>query len=206
MLKICLAGVGPGGEKYVLPVVREQVEAADVLLGGARATAPFLSLQKEIIPLTGKLEGLAERLRKLAALKKIVVLVSGDPGFYSLLAYLRRHFTAAELEVLPGVSSMQVAFARLAEPWQDATLLSAHGRNGEELLPSLLRPGKKAILTDQQWTPGRIAKMILGAGGSDTGVALCYRLTTPAEEIQRTRLSLLDAATAGDCVMVIEDA
>ncbi|MCR3921061.1 MAG: precorrin-6y C5,15-methyltransferase (decarboxylating) subunit CbiE, partial [Firmicutes bacterium] len=179
------------------------VQTTDVIVGGARATTPFVHLQKEIIPITGKLDGLAEIIRTQAQRKKVAVLVSGDPGFHSLLAYLRRHFKAEELEVIPGVSSVQVAFARLGEPWQDALLLSAHGRNAHELLPLLLTNAKKAILTDGVWTPGRIAALLLNAGAQDAKVALCRHLTTLRESIEVTRLQLLHEDEEGDCVMVI---
>lgn len=205
MRKITIAGTGPGGEEYILPVVRVKAAEADVLVGGERALGPFLGSGKEMIPVTADLAGLADTIRALAREKQVMVLVSGDPGFYSLLSFLRRHFSAAELEVIPGVSSLQVAFARLGEPWQDALLMSAHGRNAGVLLPLLLAPGKKAVLTDRSWTPGRIAGLILGAGGRDAPVALCRRLTMPDEAVERTTLSALDGSEEGDCVMVIFD-
>lgn len=205
MRKITVAGTGPGGEEYILPIVRAKAAEADVLVGGDRALGPFLHLGKENIPVTADLAGLADAIRGLAQSKQVMVLVSGDPGFYSLLSFLRRHFSAAELEVIPGVSSLQAAFARLGEPWQDALLMSAHGRNADALLPLLLAPGKKAILTDRSWTPGRIAGLILGAGGCDAPVALCRRLTMPGEAVERTTLSALDGSEEGDCVMVIFD-
>ena len=205
MHKIMVLGTGPGGEDYILPVVRKKAAQADVLVGGQRALTPFADLHKEVLPVTADLAGLAVSLRELAKTKNVAVLVSGDPGFHSLLAYLRRHFTADQLEVVPGVSSMQVAFARLGIPWQEAKLLSAHGRDGEDLVPMLLAPGKKGILTDRKWTPGRLAKMILQAGGQDQAVALCRRLTTAEEDVVMTRLSILDGTEEGDCVMVILD-
>lgn len=204
--KITVAGVGPGGEDYILPAVREAAVSADVLAGGRRALAPFDNLNKPTLAVTGDLSGLADQLRELSREKKVTVLVSGDPGFYSLLAYLRRHFSAGELTVIPGVSSVQVAFARLGEPWQDASLLSAHGRDAEEVLPLLLATGKKAVLTDRVWTPGRIAGAMLAAGARDAKVALCRNLTTDREEICHTRLSGMDGSEEGDCVMVIFDA
>ncbi|EEG78266.1 precorrin-6y C5,15-methyltransferase (decarboxylating) subunit CbiE [Dethiobacter alkaliphilus] len=205
MNRIMVLGIGPGGEDYILPVIRKKAAEADVLVGGRRAVDPFAHLGKELIPVTADLQGLALKLGELAKTKKVAVLVSGDPGFHSLLAYLRRHFSATELEVLPGVSSVQVAFARLGVPWQGAMLLSAHGREGNDLLPSLMVAGKKAILTDGKWTPGRLAKLVLENGGEDAPVALCRRLTTPAEEVVITRLSRLDGSEEGDCVMVILD-
>ncbi len=203
--RVTVAGAGPGGEGYILPAVSDAVAAADVLVGGQRALSPFSALGKEVLPVTADLAGLAEQLKVLAREKKVVVLVSGDPGFYSLLTYLRRHFSAEELEVIPGVSSVQVAFARLAEPWQDAAFFSTHGREGADILNDLLSPGKKAVLTDKVWTPGRIAKAMLDCGARDSLVALCYSLTTVDEKICLTKLSALTDTDEGDCVMVIID-
>ncbi|NLM52755.1 MAG: precorrin-6y C5,15-methyltransferase (decarboxylating) subunit CbiE [Firmicutes bacterium] len=203
MQKIVVAGVGPGGQEYILPIVKQKAAEADVLVGGKRALAPFQTGQKELIELTGRLAGLEKTLRNLAKTKKVLVLVSGDPGFYSLLAYLRRFFAPEDLEVYPGVSSVQVAFARLCVPWQKAKLLSVHGRDAAEILPDLLAPGVKAVLTDNHWTPGRLARLILAAGGSDSPVYLCRHLTTPKEEIVQSSLSELSIDEEGDCVMVI---
>jgi precorrin-6y C5,15-methyltransferase (decarboxylating) CbiE subunit len=203
MNRIVVAGAGPGGEDYILPVVWRKAAEADVLAGGERALAPFLGLGKETLPITADLSRLAGRLQRLAQDRKVVVLVSGDPGFYSLLSFLRRHFAADELEVIPGISSLQAAFARLAEPWQSAVLLSAHGRDAATLLPSLLLPGTRAVLTDRSWTPFRLAELILGAGGKDCGVTLCYGLTGPKEKIIPATLAAIDNTAEGDCVMVI---
>jgi cobalt-precorrin-7 (C5)-methyltransferase len=205
MAKILVAGVGPGGEEYILPVVRRLVADADVLAGGERALIPFRELGKKLLPVTADLEALVKALRERPPDCKVVVLVSGDAGFFSLLGTLRRHFPPGELEVYPGISAVQVAFARLGELWHDASLLSAHGRDGAALLPDLLAAGKKAILTDRNWTPGRLAGLLLAASGRDAAVSLCYHLTCPDEKIVRTRLSCLNGEEDGDCVMVIHD-
>lgn len=203
--KVTVAGVGPGGESYILPAVREAVAAADVLFGGQRALSPFFEMGKEMLFVTADFSGLAAQLKVLAREKRVVVLVSGDPGFYSLLTYLRRYFNAEELDVIPGVSSVQVAFARLAEPWQDAVFFSTHGRDVTKILQALLLPGKKAVLTDKVWTPGRIARAMLEGGARDSAVVLCHSLTTANEQICQTKLSALTDLEEGDCVMVIID-
>jgi len=203
MSKIVVAGVGPGGEDYILPVVTKKAAEADLLVGGERALAPFRAMGKETFTVTADLPALARKLREEFTARKITVLVSGDSGFYSLLDFLRRYFSADELEVYPGISSVQAAFARLGETWHDATLLSVHGRAGAELLPALTAPGRKAVLTDNNWTPGRLAHLILDAGGLDRKVSLFYRLTCPDEKTVHTRLLALSDTVEGDCVMVI---
>lgn len=203
MAKLVVAGSGPGGADYVLPAVMQKAREADLLVGGERALTPFHFLNKETLAIGSDLPALVRELRSRFREQSVVVLVSGDPGFYSLLKFLRMYFAPEELEVIPGVSSVQVAFARLGVPWQDAVLLSAHGRDGRELLPGLLKPGKKAVLTDSTWTPARLAALMLEAGAPDVPVALCCRLTLPGEEILRSRLSGV-TGTEGDCVMVID--
>ncbi|MBS4021040.1 MAG: precorrin-6y C5,15-methyltransferase (decarboxylating) subunit CbiE [Dethiobacter sp.] len=205
MAKIVVAGAGPGGEEFILPVVWRKAAEADVLVGGERALAPFRGLGKETLAVTADLSLLVSQLHRLAKERKVVVLVSGDPGFYSLLSFLRRHFSAEELEVIPGISSLQAAFARLAEPWHAVALLSAHGRDANEILPALLAGGKKAVLTDRCWTPHRLASLMLGAGSKDRRVSLCYRLTGPDEQITHTTLATLNNTVEGDCIMVIHD-
>ena len=58
--------------------------------------------------------------------------MSGDPGYYSLLDALKRDFPSGLIEVIPGLSAMQLAFARLALPWHEASLLSFHGRRPDD--------------------------------------------------------------------------
>ena len=73
---------------------------------------------------TGSYEFIGENLAR----QDVVVMVSGDPGYYSLLDALRRGFPQEAIQVIPGISSFQLAFARLALPWHEAELLSFHGR------------------------------------------------------------------------------
>ena len=57
------------------------------------------------------------------------MLVSGDPGCFSLAGSVIRRFGLRRCRVLPGISSVQLAFARVGQPWHDAVLVSLHGRN-----------------------------------------------------------------------------
>ena len=59
----------------------------------------------------------------------IGILVSGDPMLYSLYRMVVRTFPAAEVDIVPGISSVQAFAARLGESMEDARLVSGHGRN-----------------------------------------------------------------------------
>ncbi len=88
----------------------------------------------------------------MAAGRPAVLLASGDPLWFGIGRLLLQHFSPAQLRFHPAPSSLQLAFARLGRPWQDASWISLHGRDPEPLAAALQkRPAALAVLTD----PGR---------------------------------------------------
>ena len=122
------------------------------------------------------IEGLLNYIAEESRHGQVVVMVSGDPGFYSLLPALRRRFPRERLQVIPGISSVQLAFARVAEPWQDANLLSFHGREiADEVL--LYRPGRTlSFLTDRLHRPREIAARLLQLDWPEDDAVLAMRV------------------------------
>ena len=87
------------------------------------------------------------------------------------------------VEIIPSVSSVQLLFARLGEPWQHVRILSAHGRPIEPVIGPALSARYSAILTDDQHSPARIAGALLDAGMEDCRAVVGERLGGPAERI-----------------------
>ncbi len=108
---------------------------------------------------------------------RVVVLASGDPGFFGIVRALRAR--GAKPTVIPAVSSVALAFARLALDWDDALVVSAHGRDPERALAAALAHPKAAILT----APGtaRELGLELAAAGRRVYVAEC--LGSPSERV-----------------------
>ena len=107
---------------------RERLRAASLVMGGRRHLRD--------VELPAGVRTIALRDDPAAALRAVaeepgdvVVLASGDPGFFGVLRLLREHAPADALEVLPAVSSVTLAFARAGLPWDDAVVVSAHGRD-----------------------------------------------------------------------------
>ncbi|MCR5346793.1 MAG: precorrin-6y C5,15-methyltransferase (decarboxylating) subunit CbiE [Fretibacterium sp.] len=122
--ELIVAGVGPGAEEQTTSAVRAVIRVADCVVAAPR----HLSLA-EGHPNIITLGGFRTTFDKMEAQEgSVVVLVSGDPGLYSLLPLLMRHFPGVPLRVLPGVSSLQCLCAAVGETWQDAAVLSGHGR------------------------------------------------------------------------------
>lgn len=101
----------------------------------------------------------------------IVLLASGDPMFFGIGRRAVKEFGKEIIEILPDLSSIQIAFSRIKEPWDDAFLMSLHGGPDPEKrrrlpytindIPSLLqRCNKIAILTDRENNPSEIAKVL----------------------------------------------
>lgn len=108
---------------------------------------------------------------------RVVVLASGDPGFFGIVRALRAR--GATPRVIPAVSSVALAFARLGLDWDDALVVSAHGRDQERALAAALARPKTAILT----APGtaRELGLELAAEGRRVYVAEC--LGSPSERV-----------------------
>ncbi|WP_433174621.1 precorrin-6y C5,15-methyltransferase (decarboxylating) subunit CbiE [Actinoallomurus sp. CA-150999] len=124
-----------------------------------------------------------------AAGDDVVVLASGDPGFFGILRSLREHGHAPE--ALPAVSSVAAAFARIGLPWEDAVVVSAHGRDPRTAVNACRAMPKVAVLTSPACGPGEIGAELAGwdrvlwvaerLGGPEERVVRC----TPAEAATR---------------------
>lgn len=188
---ITVVGIGPGGSDYIIPAARAAIEQAEVLVGGARALATYARRGMPTKVIDRELAGVLDFIARYSETRRVVVLVSGDPGFYSLLPALRRRFSPPQLRVIPGVSAMQLAFARLGEAWQDADVFSFHGRDVAPETLAYRRGRKMAFLTDPQHTPQYIARLLRRQGWPNVPVAVCQRLSYPDEEIR-----IIDLAAA----------
>ncbi|MEV0401285.1 precorrin-6y C5,15-methyltransferase (decarboxylating) subunit CbiE [Actinoallomurus sp. NPDC050550] len=115
-----------------------------------------------------------------AARDDVVVLASGDPGFFGILRSLREHGHAPE--VLPAVSSVAAAFARIGLPWDDAVVVSAHGRDPRTAVNACRAMPKVAVLTSPACGPGEIGAEL---AGWDRVLWVAERLGGPGERVVR---------------------
>ncbi|MFM7651331.1 MAG: precorrin-6y C5,15-methyltransferase (decarboxylating) subunit CbiE [Vulcanococcus sp.] len=124
----------------------------------------------------------------LALGQSAVVLASGDPLWFGIGRLLLQRFPAERLRFHPAPSSLQLAFARIGRPWQDATWISLHGRDPEPLAARLQqRPPALAVLTDPGRGGAETVRRLLKASGLEAAYAvwLCERLGHPAERVLR---------------------
>jgi len=118
----------------------------------------------------------------------MVVLASGDPLWFGIGRLLLQRFGAERLRFQPAPTSLQLAFARIGRPWQDASWISLHGRDSEPLAAALQRrPPALAVLTDPGRGGAEAVLTLLRASGLQQayGVWLCERLGHPEERVRR---------------------
>ncbi|MDK2820527.1 MAG: cobalt-precorrin-7 (C5)-methyltransferase [Clostridia bacterium] len=192
---LTVVGIGPGSPEYLTPAAYKAALMAEVLVGGKRALGLFKDLEKDKHVISGNLEKLYNYLLQRYG-RKTAVLVSGDPGFYSLLKWLKGKFPNEDITVIPGISSVQLAFSYLKEGWEDVTFLSLHGRTLEKLDAYIddLSKGctKLAILTGGANNPSAIGKYLVSKGiSSDMKLWLGIDLGTEHEEIHQVTIKEL---------------
>lgn len=200
--KVYVIGMGPGADDYVIPVARRCIEESDLLLGDERLTRLFARPSQELV-LKGEPPAAVTFILANRERLKIAVLVSGDPGLYSFLGVLSRYLAKEEYEVIPGISTVQLAFARIKECWEDAFVLSLHGRRADELARAVREHPKVAILTDPHWSPRAIAQHLLEHGIEDREFITCENLSYPQERIIRGSIREALSAKVGDGLSVV---
>ena len=162
MSSISVVGIGLDGIEGLTSATLELVNQAEILVGSRRHLHYFPQHLAEKIVIANFQQDLASVQTHFNNGKRIVVLASGDPLFFGIGRLLIAKFPQADFRFYPHCSSLQLAFNRLQIPWQDAELISVHGRNSDELITSLKQGKEKiGILTDSDNHPGAIARLYL---------------------------------------------
>jgi cobalt-precorrin-7 (C5)-methyltransferase len=201
--KIIIVGCGPGAEEYITPAARSAAAKAEVLIVSERLKRLFPECPAERIDSgtdVPKILSLMAERRNTGL--QVVLLATGDPGIASLAQPVIRCFGRENCEVIPGISSIQVAFARLGLGWQEARILTAHHKNPRVSAADLSSVEKIAILGGRPdalaWAAGLIKEL-----GGGRRIFLCEDLTLPNEKIREIDVSALTAAPVSTRAIVL---
>ena len=163
--KIIVAGIGPGGEDYITPAAQKKIRGAKFLVGGRRALSEFATENQSTCAITKDLDAPIDFIREKISFGDVVVMVSGDPGYYSLLDLLRKNFPPSQIEVIPSISALQLAFAKISLPWHAATLASFHGRQPSREVLQFAAGKILGLLTDAEFNSASISKLLVDECG-----------------------------------------
>lgn len=217
MAKLNIVGVGPGSADYVTPAARKAVQQAQLVIGAQRSLALFnqeIKLEKVVLTAKNLDECLKEAAKAVQAEKPVAILSTGDPGFSGLLHTIMESglFSTQQINVVPGISSIQVCAARLNLSWDNTRLFTFHqGRvsdDQKEKLVSAYQCGRTILLLPdaKNFTPKDIAALLIKTGADkQTQVYICENLTLENERIISTTLEEAQGLTFDSLsVMVIK--
>ncbi len=161
----------------------ELIRSADVLMGGRRHLDQFRNLTMAKKEITAHVADTIEFIRTRKQDGHIVVLASGDPLFFGIGGTIARELGPDELTIVPNISSIAGAFARIGEPWSHARVISLHGRNAKlDLLEALKDDAPIAVFTDPKQTPTWLAGWLDDKGMDHLRMAVFEQLGTPWEK------------------------
>ena len=209
--KIYIIGIGPGSSEYLTKKAIDTVKASDYTVGSTRAIELFDDVQNTI---AFNVKELVDTLRQGVQLaydgNTVSILSTGDPGFSGVLNTVLRlsgeiGFDEKSIEVIPGISSLQLAAARCHIQWDNANVMTFHGReNIEEILP-VINNGKTTIALPSRKVKD-MAQFLLDNGvEADREVTVCERLSYPDERIVSATLKdIADSEFTYMCIIVIK--
>jgi precorrin-6Y C5,15-methyltransferase (decarboxylating) len=189
MSKIPVIGIGPDGIAGLSARTREVLAAAEVVFGSESALRLVPEFPGERVTIGADLPAAVEKIRECLGHKRIAVLAVGDPLFYGTARYLCERIGADHFEVIPHVSSMQLAFARIKESWEEAYLTDLSARPLEEVLDRIRTAETVGLFTSEEATPARVARELLARGIDYFTAWVCENLGGKDERITRGELA-----------------
>jgi len=204
--KVTIVGCGPGAKKFLTGYAMQHIINAEVLIGSRRLLSLFPDADADIYVLSNNYKLLITRIVSLRKKnKKVVVLVSGDPGFFSYSKLIVDKLGTEKCEVIPGISSVQLAFAKIGRTWNDAYFMSLHGRSGKlaAVVKRISDNDKVAVLTDNANNVKLIAKKLLETGVKERKIFVCENLSLEKERIREFDVSSILKIRVSDLNVVI---
>ena len=208
--KIYIIGIGPGSSEYLTKKAIDTVNASDYTVGSTRAIDLFDDVSGKIaFNVKDLLDKLEEGVKLAIDGNTVSILSTGDPGFSGVLNTVLRisdekGFDKQNIEVIPGISSLQLAAARCHIQWDNANVMTFHGReNIEDILP-VINNGKTTIALPSRKVRD-MAQFLLDNGVSENrkGV-VCERLSYPDEKIVESTLKeIAQSEFTYMCIIVI---
>lgn len=201
---ITIVGCGPGGEGWLGDVARQAIAEADRIAGVPNLLERLAPAGVEQIAVGRDVEAALDRIAARCEARHTVVLVTGDPGICSLAKSVIRRFGRACCRVIPGVSSVQAAFAALGLDWTDARIVGGHAQP-PDIAPSELRNVPVvAVLTGHPQT-GEWLSRLAALPGCCWQLHACRDLTLPTECVETvTADQLADAAAQPRTIIVFQ--
>ncbi|MGQ9504596.1 MAG: precorrin-6y C5,15-methyltransferase (decarboxylating) subunit CbiE [Thermogutta sp.] len=180
--KIFVVGIGEDGLAGLTDYARRLIESADLVVGEQHCLDLVGEIAGQRISVSSNLEEIVETITANRD-KRIVILALGDPLFYGTAHYLWDKIGKEYFEIVPHVSIMQMAFARVKESWEDALLVNLAHISLEDLFNQIRGAETVGMFTTDELPPNVIAQRLLATGLNYFTAYVCENLGAPNERV-----------------------
>ncbi len=186
--RLVIVGIGDDGMAGLTEAARRVVHEADVVLGAASTLRLLDQSPGRRVTLEPEMPEALRQVREALGARSPVLVSGGDPLFYGVARYLCDRLGKDQFEVIPHVSSMQLAFARVKESWDDAYLTSLAGRPFEAIVDRVRTAEKVGLFSSDDHPPSRIFRELLDRGIDYFKAYVCENLGSPDERVTQGEL------------------
>lgn len=179
---ICIVGVGDDGIEGLTTSTVDIICQADLLVGPVSMTESFRADVGDTWDPGSDYEALSLRIDSDGD-QKVVVLAAGDPLFYGTAQFLCDRIGKAKIRVIPNVSTMQLAFARVKENWDEAYLTDLGNQSINQVVQKIRSAERVGLFTTSENTPQLLASTLLAARIDYFTAYVCENLGSPDERV-----------------------
>ncbi|MEM9586381.1 MAG: precorrin-6y C5,15-methyltransferase (decarboxylating) subunit CbiE [Planctomycetota bacterium] len=189
-----IVGIGDDGVDGLTGQARQLIQDAGVLIGNRGLLDKVPESSGRRVETAGDLDQLRETIQSLGD-ETAVLLAGGDPLFYGIARYLTETFGKDQFEVVPHVSSMQLAFARVKESWDDAYLSNLATQPLDRVVDSIRVAERVGLFTTESIPPSVVAGTLLDRRIDYFTAYVCENLGTPDETVTQGDLRFIQQQT-----------
>ena len=191
--RISVIGVAGAEAATLPPPARAALARADLVVGGERHLQALCTSARRTLTIEGDVGAVLSAVAREDG--AVCVLASGDPGLFGIVRPLAERFGRERLRVHPAPSSVALAFGRLGMAWDDAVVVSAHGRPLVAAARVAASARKVAVLVSPDNPPEALGRALLGLGSHHDHAAVCTRLGLADEVVHEVDLPALAAGS-----------
>ncbi|PHS02502.1 MAG: cobalamin biosynthesis bifunctional protein CbiET [Blastopirellula sp.] len=200
--KIHIIGIGDDGLDGLTSQATALIGNAELIIGNPKVIDHVASVAVEKMPVKSDLQAVVQKIEDCAD-KKIVVLTTGDPLFFGVARFLCDTIGKDRFIVVPHVSSMQLAFARVKESWDEAYLTNLATQSLDRVVQNARLAEKIGLFTTDEQTPAAVAKFFLEHKLDYFQAYVCENLGSPHERVTHAGLSEIAEQTFGSLNIMI---
>ena len=180
--KIYIIGIGDDGVAGLTVLAQQLIDDAEIIVGPSATLAMVANQQAQHVEIGASFDDAVKLIGEHPE-QRIVVLATGDPLFYGIARYLCGQLGKDRFEVVPHVSTMQLAFARVKESWDEAYLTNLASQQLERVVERVRTAEKVGLFTTEEIPPNQVAQALLESRIDYFLVYVCENLGAPDERV-----------------------